>query len=63
MSGQSKHVAHDALCSAVDVRVQCLVQGLFDEAAVDGDISQLRRWVVAGQGVAGGGRRWGEDGG
>ena len=40
--------------------MQCLVQGLFDEAAVDGDISQLRRWVVAGQGVAGRGRRCGE---
>ena len=42
--------------------VQYLVQGLFDEAATDGDISQLRRWVVAGQGAATGGRRLGREG-
>ena len=28
-------------------------QGLFEEAQQDGDVSQLRRWVVATQGVAG----------
>ena len=28
-------------------------QGLFDEAQQDGDVSQVRRWVVATQGVSG----------